>query len=186
MEQHTRWKWLPYWKFGPWPHKRIICVITKKSTWEVSFYHLSFHKLLLPLWFRDFFFQDCFEFFLISRYFVNIFLFLTMILNSQPFLPMLIVFTVTELALNNGVQCVRRTNLKDFQCSNKESLIPPSFMPVLPREPWDMYGTEIILTPVAYGGDSCRYYRPFPFSFPHHFLYCPHLQTIFRISLNSS
>lgn len=61
-----------------------------------------------------------------------------------------------ELALNNGVQCVRRTNLKDFQCSNKESLIPPSFMPVLPREPWDMYGTEIILTPVAYGGDSCR------------------------------
>jgi len=60
-----------------------------------------------------------------------------------------------ELALNNGVQCVRRTNLDDFRCSNKESLTPPSFIPASPQVR-NMYASEIILAPVSYSGDSCR------------------------------
>ena len=60
-----------------------------------------------------------------------------------------------ELALNNGVQCARRTNLKDFQCSNQETLVAPSFIPTAPLGQ-EMYGTEVILSAISYSGDSCR------------------------------
>lgn len=60
-----------------------------------------------------------------------------------------------EMALNNGAQCARRTDLKSFRCSNQETVKPPSFIPNAPVAP-NMYGTEIILSGISYSGDSCR------------------------------
>ena len=62
-----------------------------------------------------------------------------------------------EMAMNNGAQCARRTDMSDFGCNNIQ-LTTTNFVSMLPSRPRQVqrYGTAIILSMMYYNSDECR------------------------------
>ena len=69
-----------------------------------------------------------------------------------PFM-ILIFLCPTEIAINNGAQCVRRTNLVDFGCNNLPKSPSPGPLGV---DPTVRFATAIILSVPSYNSETCR------------------------------
>ncbi|KAK4004733.1 hypothetical protein OUZ56_006458 [Daphnia magna] len=63
-----------------------------------------------------------------------------------------------ELAMNNGAQCARKTDLNEFGC-NVQQGAQPTFVQMLPSPNRQTlkYGTSIILSMNSYNNDDCKY-----------------------------
>lgn len=61
------------------------------------------------------------------------------------------------MAMNNGAQCARKTDLNEMGC-NINMGAQPSFIPMLPPATRQSlkYGTAIALSMFSYNGDECR------------------------------
>ena len=66
----------------------------------------------------------------------------------------LIFLCPTEIAINNGAQCVRRTNLVDFGCNNLPKSPSPGPLGV---DPTVRFATAIILSVPSYNSETCRW-----------------------------
>ena len=62
-----------------------------------------------------------------------------------------------ELAMNNGAQCARKTDLNEFGCNIQQGA-QPTFIQMLPSPNRQTlkYGTSIILSLQRYNGDDCK------------------------------
>jgi hypothetical protein len=63
-----------------------------------------------------------------------------------------------EMAMNNGAQCARKTDLNEFGCNIQQGA-QPTFVQMLPSPNRQTlkYGTSIILSMNSYNGDDCKY-----------------------------
>lgn len=59
--------------------------------------------------------------------------------------------------MNNGAQCAKRTDLKEFGCNIQQGS-QPTFIQMLPSTNPQVlkYGTAIILSMNSYNGDDCK------------------------------
>jgi hypothetical protein len=62
------------------------------------------------------------------------------------------------MAMNNGAQCARKTDLNEFGCNIQQGA-QPTFVQMLPSPNRQTlkYGTSIILSMNSYNGDDCKY-----------------------------